>query len=581
MFGKYYQSELSFLRGMGRAYAEAHPQSAGLLAERGSDPDVERLLEGFAFLTARIRERLEGGAPEVAHDLAELLLPHYLRPLPSASIVEFLPLAALRGRARVVAGTELASAPVEGTACRFRTTADLDLVPATVEEVSVDHSLGASPLLRVQLHAEPGALPAIFGPEGLRFFVHGDLPLASTLVLWLARHLVQVEVRSLEGGRGAVRLAAGAVKLTGFDPGHALLPWPKLAPRGYRALQEYFTLPEKFLFFEVRGLDAALAASGERFEIAFRLERPPPLPAPVTRDVLRLNCVPVVNVFGVAGDPIAVRGLGDEHLVRAAELPPGHVSVYSVDQVTGVLEGGGEQIQYEPFSAFTHGAQGKQGAYYRLRRALSPVDGELDTWVSLSSPQDGGVGPSAQTLSLSLTCTNRGLPGRLRLGELSRPTASSPTVARFRNIVPCTRPVRPPLGSELHWRLIAHLASQRAVGMSAEGLRSLLELYNLQRLGDEQAGRVNRLRIEGIRELKVESARRLVRGAPVLGTRVSLDLDEGSFASEGDAYLFAAAIDDVLAGQAALNSFTELAIALEPSQRRYGFKPRNGGRELL
>src|SRR5512138_473290 len=108
MFSRFYQGELAFLRAMGRAYAEANPQTAGLLSERGSDPDVERLLEGFAFLTARVRERLEDGVPEVAHDLAELLVPHYLRPLPAATIVEFTPTpGALRGRTRVPAGAEL------------------------------------------------------------------------------------------------------------------------------------------------------------------------------------------------------------------------------------------------------------------------------------------------------------------------------------------------------------------------------------------------------------------------------------------------------------------------------------------
>jgi type VI secretion system protein ImpG len=151
VFSKHYQGELAFLRAAGKAYAEANPSTAGLLAERGSDPDVERLLEGFAFLAARIREHLDDSASEIIHDLAELLLPHFLRPLPACSIVEMLPLTGvLRARHRVPAGAEIASAPVDGTPCRFRTTADLDLLPVVVQDVVLDRSLGATPVLRAE-----------------------------------------------------------------------------------------------------------------------------------------------------------------------------------------------------------------------------------------------------------------------------------------------------------------------------------------------------------------------------------------------------------------------------------------------
>ncbi len=579
MFSRLYQGELAFLRAMGKAYAEANPATAGLLAERGSDPDVERLLEGCAFLAARVRERIEDSIPEMVHDLAELLLPHYLRSVPAATIVEFTPTqGAMRGRARIPAGSELASVAVEGTSCRFRTASDLDLLPVSVQDVSLDQAIGANPALRVQLKAPAAALAAVLQPDGIRFFIQGELPFASTLLLWMARHLKEVEVKS---ARGAARLPTASVRPVGFDPGFALLPWPRFAPEGYRPIQELFALPQKFLFFDVRDLQLAAGVADERFEIVFRMERPPELPARVSKDVLHVNCVPAVNLFRTAADPVEFEAIGEEHLLRASEIAPGHMEIYAVESAVGVPDGPGERRPYHAFTSFAHGSLGKDARYYRLRRAISPVDDGLDTWISVSRPIDAGIGPRPGLLSLDVVATNRSLPAQLKLGDVSQPTPASPTLARFRNITQVTKPIRPPLGTELHWRLVSHLAANRAPLDSPEALRELLDLYNFQGLADQQSGRANRLRIEGIREVAVAAGRRVLLGAPVRGSRVIMTLDEDHFAGLGDAWLFARALDEMLAAQVPINSFSELVVRLAPSQREYAFAPRSGGRPVL
>jgi type VI secretion system protein ImpG len=287
-----------------------------------------------------------------------------------------------------------------------------------------------------------------------------------------------------------------------------------------------------------------------------------------------------VNLFKATSDPVPASALGEEHLVRAAELPPAHMEVYAVDAALGIPEGPGERIPVEPFFDFRHGIRGADACYYRLRRRASPVDDGIDTWISLSRPLDGGAGIDPATLSLDLTCTNRSLPGRIQLGEISQPTAASPTVARFRNIVAVTKPVRPPVGSELHWRLLSHLAATRSQLSEPQALRTMLDLYNVQGIVDQQSGRANRLRIEGIAGSTATSTRRLIEGAPVRGTRVDVELDEAHFAGPGDAFLFASVIDELLAARASLNVFSELAVRLSPSQRDYAFPPRSGGRVL-
>jgi type VI secretion system protein ImpG len=579
VFSKYYQSELAFIRAAGKAYAEANPGTARLLAERGGDPDVERLLEGFAFLAAHVRERVDDAVPEVIHDLTEIVLPQYLRPVPACTIVEMTPTPGeLLTRHRVPAGSEIASVPVDGVSCRFTTTADLDLLPVSVEDVLVDRAVGATPVLRVLLRTVPQALPAVFQPAGLRLLLHGELPLASTLLLWLARHLRGVRVRT---ALGSADLPPSAVRLVGLEPEFSLLPWPRLAPQGYRPLQEYFTLPQKLLFFDVRDLHQAKAIAAERFEVAFQMERPPELPSRVAKDDIRTNCVPAINLFRAQGDPVTLKTMGEEHLVCPSGFSPLETEICSVTAVLGIPAGPGRRIRYEPFAGFRPGDGGGHARHFRLRRALSPRDGGLDTYISVTRSLEPDRQFEPETLTFDVTATNRALPQRLGLGDVSLPTDTSPMMASFRNIVPVSHPVRPPLGTELHWRLVAHLAANRASITSVEGLRALLGLYNLQALSDQQSGRANVLRVESVRAVTSALSHRIIKGAPARGTRFVVEVDEAGFAGPGDAFLFGCALDDLLASQASLSSFVELTLRMTPSLREYAWSPRDGQKVLL
>lgn len=579
MFSRYYQSELTYLREMGKAYGQANPMVAGLLAERGGDPDVERLLEGFAFLTARIRERMDDAVPDVIHGLTDLLLPHYLRPIPACSVVEFSPQArALRGRSKVPAGSELASNPIDGTACVFRTTFDIDLLPLTLLETVLDQSVAAAPVLRLSFQTTEQARMEVFQPAGVRLFIHAEPAVGALLSAWLLRHCRGVQIRNQSGK--SVRLGPQAIRPIGMDRDFPLLPWPRLAPEGFRLVQEYFTLPQKLMFFDVRGLDVARDVDGDRFEIAFELDRPPPLPARLGRDVFRLHCAPVINLFRTPADPVQHRTLDEEHLIRAAGVDPSHMEIYSVDLVTGLRPGRAERRTFRPFFDYAHSAE-EEPAFYRLRRTLSPVNEGIDTYISIGTPRDVSTALSEETLSLDLTCTNRSLPARLQIGDICAATPTSPTIAKFRNIVAVTRPVRPPLGSELHWRLLSHMAlNQRSLG-DAAALRALLELYNFQSLADEPAARANQLRIEAIRSVDVRPATRFLQGGPVRGRRVTVDVNEAGFAGVGDAFMLGAVLDELFASHVTLNSFSELALRLQPSQAEYSWSPRNGSQPIF
>jgi type VI secretion system protein ImpG len=577
---EYFRDELNYLRGMGHLFGLANPSIAGLLIERGSDPDVERLLEGFAFLTARIHQRVDDAVPEVVHGLAELLVPHYLRPLPACSVVEFTPqVRALRARSRVPAGVELGTDPVDGGACTFRTTADVDLLPLTLTDAALDRASVTAPVLRLFFQTTELGRSEVFKPEGLRLFINAELSAGALILLWLARYCRGVEVR---GASTTVSLGADAVRPIGFEPSFPLLPWPR-ATDGYRVVQEYFTLPQKFLFFEVRGLEAAARITDERFEIAFQLDRPPPLDVRITREMFRLHCAPVVNLFRTPADPIFRHALDREHMLRAADQAPEHMEVYSVDEVVGVRAGRSERRVYRPFHDFSHVNRASEpGAFYRLRRVPSPINDGTDTFLAVDSPRN--VLPELEleeTLSIELTCTNRSLPARLQVGDICKPTASSPTNARFRNLVGVTRPARAPLGSDLQWRLLSHLSINARSLADASTLRRLMELYNFQAMADVLAGRANQNRIDSIQAVSARPLTRFLEGTPVRGHQVTVDVDESAFVGPGDAFLFGSVLDELFAANVTLNSFTELVLRLQPSQTEFRWSPRNGSQLIL
>jgi type VI secretion system protein ImpG len=375
-------------------------------------------------------------------------------------------------------------------------------------------------------------------------------------------------------------------------PENALLPWPRHAAPGYRLLQEYFTQPGKLLFVDVGGLDAAADVAGERFEIMVEFDRPPDLPGRISRDTFRLACAPVVNLFKTPADPIRYDGTPREHLVRAMDMSPQHIEVHEVASVVGARGPVSDRRRYLPFYDFAH-ARDEAGAarpgaagvaatpYYAIRRALSPLDGGVDTLLTALTPR--GVLPDEvdDVLSIDVVCTNRALPARIRTGELSVATPLSPTTARFRNITPVTPAVRPPLGGELGWRLLSHLALAHR-SMSEPGLlRALLGLYNYQALAGHADGQTNERRMEAIQDVATRATRRVVEGSPVRGAATEVRVAEGGFAGRGDAFLFGCVLDELLASYLDINAVHELGIKLDPSQAELSWPARTGQRTIV
>jgi len=583
MLNRFFQDELEFFRDLAREFAREHPTLAPALAEASSDPDVERILEGTAFLTAAVREKLEDDLPELTQTLLEMLWPHDLRPVPSTTILEF----SHPARPKVTARENLArgevsvdSVPVDGTSCRFRTCFDVAFRPLRLASASLE-SEGRG-RLRLGFEILAGAKLEDIDLDTLRFYLHGELPFSTTLYLWLLQHVSGVALEcSDDGQRRRVELPMhpAPIRPVGFRDDEALLPYPPHSFPGYRLIQEYFTLPQKFMFVELSGLRAlASIEPTDRFEIVFQFSDRPPDGLRVNADNFRLHCTPVVNLQERDAEPIRLDQKRSSYLVRPEHPEPSHLEVYSVDRVTGINPGTAQRQAYPSFYTFRNGgdSEGSAPVYYKLQRRNAVGVPNSSCYLSFVNADESGTVPQAEVVSIELTCTNRRLAEGLRPGDVNRHTERSPQFAEFRNLIAITSSVMPPLEGGFHWRLISHLALNFVSLADAQALRSLLSLYDYASLHDRQAAMATRRRLESIQSVQSKPGERLFRGAAVRGVETTIRLLEDRFSSEGEVFLFARLLEEFLSLYVTVNAFSQLTVVGAQKGVRYEWPPRVG-----
>jgi type VI secretion system protein ImpG len=601
----YYNSELAYLRDLGAEFAEKYPKVASRLhleAGKCEDPHVERILEGVAFLTARIRRKIDDEFPEISDALLHVLAPHYQRPIPSMSVVQFVPSAEQLQAAQgftIDRGARLDSKPVGGIACKFRTAYPTTLWPIEVESARLDPDRVVFPgkppdavaLLSLSLRCRGGGTFSQLAIDRLRFYLDGTGGLPYALHEMLVNDVCQVLVRGRVGDQRSevVALPAGAIEPVGFGRDEGLFDYPARSFLGYRLLQEYFALPEKFLFVDLKGL-AALAGRGlgDSIDLLFFLRRSPPTGLTVQTENFRLGCTPVVNLFTLVAEPIpltqtqfAYRVVPDVHRQLATE-------VYSIDKVTstgGLLK---EPVHYEPFYSMRHSsaAQGAESYWLATRRA-SQKKSDPGTEVEISFV-DLGFNPrlpTSETVTIHLTCTNRDWPDRLPFGgdhgdfELE---AQAP-VSRVRCLRKPTPARRPPVRRGAQWRLISLLSlNHLSLADNEQGLDALREIVVLHDFAESTVSRQQVLGIVGLSSRRTPGRTgRKIGNVVSLGVEVTVEFDETHFVGSS-AFLLASVLERFLGLYASINAFSQLVAR---SRQREGiwkrWPPRAGERTLL
>ncbi|MBV6286784.1 type VI secretion system baseplate subunit TssF [Pseudomonas aegrilactucae] len=582
-----FRDELHYLRELGREFAEDNPQLARFLGEQSGDPDVERLLEGFAFLTAKLRLKIDDDLPELTHSMLQMLWPNYLRPLPSATIMRFDPLRqAITERQVLPKGTRLFSVPVDGISCEFRTCTDVVLFPLEMNLISDTHSRDKS-IVRIDLGTTCDQALNSMGCDQLDFHLSGDDSNALTLYLWLANYLKEVRLMC----NGEVRcLPSSALRFPGFSPDEALLPYPRNVFDGYRILQEYFVFPQRFHFFSVAQLSTLWpAASADQVRIEFHFDRPMPAGTRIGDGDISLYCAPAINLFEHSAEPIDLDGRGEQVHLQPSGQRPFAYEIFSVDEVVGWRRNSeGDQADklrvFHPFESFAHEietAQGRTALYYRCRVEESLRYRGLQHRIAFVRGDESAYIGERETISVQLTCTNRDLPLALGVGDICLATEATPTFATYSNITCPTRPYRPVLDGSLQWTLISNLSLNYLSLLSAEPLKAVIRAYDFAALHDIQQARATRKRLDGIGQAKTEPLDWMMKGLPIRGMSTQLEMDQSAFLCEGDLYLFATVLSHFFALYASINSFHKLDVINTSNNEHYTWHPLTGRQPVI
>lgn len=606
----YYERELLYFRQMSQDFARRYPGAANRLlleSNRSIDPHVERMIQAFALLTARIQNKLDDEFPELSESLASVFFPQFLAPVPSMAIVEFL-LDSNRGPLPdgfvIDKGSRIQMQPVTDVSCRYRTSYPVHLWPVAIKTAEMlpppfppglRAPAQAASAIVLRLQTQAGLKFTDLSLERLRLYLHGENQMVAQLYELLFNNVIQVVFQSLDDPKIPPLALPGSCLLpVGFERDEAVIPFPKKTFPGYRLLLELFSFPNKFHFADLDGFQRLKRAGFQKdIAVAIFLNRNvPALQQAIDEATFRLGCTPIINLFERLAEPVQLSHTRTEyHIEPDVSLPHG-LEIYSIDSVTCVDPTTGTSTEVEPFFSLRHGVDREAPSmFWHSTRRSADRDGDkgTDVYLNFVDLQFRPNQPAEATLAVRTTCTNRHVPNQLQrfADNLRMDLEGAAPLSGLRCVRRPTLPLQPPLRRGLHWRVLSQLTlNHLSITDEEEGklaLQEILRVYDFvtRESADQQAAVIGNL-IDGI--VSVTSKRVVGRVGPrgiAQGIEITVEFDEPKYVGTG-AFLVASVLERFFAAYASLNSFTQTVAKVKQHEgvlKRW--PPRAGDKPLL
>ena len=560
---QYFDAQMRLLTQAGKQFAQFYPEHAGMLnidALKDRDPHIERLLEGVAYLTAHTQKRLDESVPEVSEQVLRQLCPILLSYYPSSTVVQFKPKLAMQKTHSISKGLQLnpPKAKADNKKIIFSTTHGLDVVPLDVEHVRYQEShLGAE--LRIGLKFVCQGERSNFDLSKLNFYLRGDTPLCSALFQLLKTPNKQAE---LDFGANHFefnkKLKAKGCSATYLDIDGALLPSAAKSHPGYALLLDYFNAKDRFYFLTFDGLkDEEFPEHIDRFEVVFRGDNKLPPGHQLSKENILINCVPAVNLFSQAAEPIKIEPNRTDYMISADQTRFDHVFSYTVDAVAGRNSVTGQSYDYTPRYQSVFEDEKK------LFTVLTKDVGAAAPTHYLQLPFN--LEDEKETLSVDLTSFNAGWPRQLlQEGDLSEGGKDMPSIVEVKNVIRPTNYLACP-SQPKHWQLISLLNVKFSQITQVTELKRLLVLFDWSDKAE------NRLRIESILKITATPISQIKRGIFIKGVDVLIDIDESKFVGDADLYHFCNVLHEFFLMYAPINESVQTRVNAIPSYKSWSW----------
>lgn len=597
---EYYEKELQFLREMGTEFAERFPGIASQLDLGGfkcADPYVERLLEGFAFLTARVQLKIDAEYPRFTQNLMNMVYPHYLSPLPSMTIVAFdADMAGNLGEDGfpLVRGTRLRTAALSGRSrCDFRTAHDVMLWPVKVEKADyltageagyyTNSSAHIRSGLRLNISAADSVDLSALAMDELVFYLDGTGETPSRIYELLLAHTSTIVVRSLDQ-EGKVRrevvLDKSCLQPVGFEDDESMLPLTDVSFKGYRLLQEYFAFPERFLFVRLSGLQRIIkqCTDDTELEIVVLCNRDSELlNDALSADNFILHCSPAINLFPKRADRIHISNRINDHHVIIDRTAVQDYEIYSIDKVVGFDDSLKESRQFLPFyeRRSARDASVASDAYFTWRRdeSLLPVNSRKnlnyagsEVFLSLVDAKATPWSSDLKQLGVEVMCTNRALPLEIAAykGRVKFTMEDAAPVNDVVGLAGPTKPIKAWDEGEHAWRLVNHLSLNYLSLLDKDAREGAAALRELMSLYSHSSSLSVQKQIDGVLSVCSKPVVQRIPGAgPIAfgrGTEIELNCQESAFDGIG-VFVLGSVLEQFFAKYVSVNSFTQLVLS--------------------